>query len=282
VKPRPRLTSAIDPQDNRASSLQVVDRSVAILEALASDTPELGVTELARATGMSKGTVHRILASLEHHRLVEQDSESKRYRLGLRLFEFGSRATAQIDYVRLVEPYLQQLASQTGETTHLAILDDGTILYVAKVDGWHSLRMPSQIGKRLPTHCTALGKVMLAGLPDVNLRQIIKGHGLVQLTPNTLTSLERLKSELEAIRRHGYSVDNEELELGLRCVAAPVVDSNGDVVAAVSISGPTTRITTSNVAKLAPLVVACCDAISRNFAGIIRAAHPMVAARRPL
>ncbi len=282
MKPRRRLTSAIDPQDNRASSLQVVDRSVAILDALASDTPELGVTELAKATGMSKGTVHRILASLEHHRLVEQDSESKRYRLGLRLFEFGSRATAQIDYVRLVEPFLQQLASQTGETTHLAILDEGTILYVAKVDGWHSLRMPSQIGKRLPTHCTALGKVMLAGLPDVNLRQILKGHGLVQLTPNTLTSLERLKSELEAIRRLGYSVDNEELELGLRCVAAPVVDSNGDAVAAVSISGPTTRITTSNVAILAPHVIACGDAISRRFAGIIRAAHPTVAARRPL
>jgi DNA-binding IclR family transcriptional regulator len=245
--------------------VKVLDRAVALLESFSLQSPELGVVELAKLTGLSKGTVHRLLSAMEDHRLIEQDPMSKRYRLGLRLFELGSRAVARVDVVERATPHLNELVRATGDTANLGVLDRGMVLYIAKVEGWHSLRMPSQVGKRLQAHCTGLGKALLADRPDAEVDQIVREHGLARHTPNTIGDAEALREELAVTRKRGYAVDNEELEAGIRCVGAPVRDFTGAVVAAISVSGPSTRITAEIVPELAERITASAAAISRSL-----------------
>lgn len=254
---------ALDDQDEVLSlKVQVVDRVASILDCFSLDRPELGVGELSRMTGLSKGTVHRFLNALRRHRLIEQNPVTKQYRLGLKLFELGTRAIANVDHVGQAEAFLHRLAKETGETTHLAVLDQGMTFYVAKVEGWHSLRMPSQVGKRLPSHCTGLGKALLAFLPGSELEGIVAKHGLPRFTDRTITSLTALKRELAQVRKQGYSVDQGEVEDGLYCVGAPVRDFTGAVVAAISIAGPSTRIE-GTIPRLAREVIATASDISK-------------------
>ncbi len=247
--------------------VQVIDRTAAIFDCFSIDTPELGVGELARMTGLSKGTVHRLLAALEQHRLVEQDHSTKRYRLGLKLFELGRSAIAVMDYVERTQPFLRDLAGLTGDNAHLAVLDDGMVLYVAKVEGWHSVRMPSRVGQRLPAHCTALGKTLLAYKPVEDVEQILVQRPLDRRTERTITDPEVLKQELETIRGQGYGVDNEELAPDLRCIAAPIRDYTSAVVAAVSISCPSSRLTETNLTDMATKVVQTANAVSAALGG---------------
>jgi DNA-binding IclR family transcriptional regulator len=259
--------TAVDPDevagDDGRLRVKVLDRAVALLESFSLQSPELGVVELAKLTGLSKGTVHRLLSALEDHRLIEQDPMSKRYRLGLRLFELGSRAVARVDVAERAMPYLNELVRETGDTANLGVLDRGMVLYIAKVEGWHSLRMPSQVGKRLQAHCTGLGKALLAHRPDGEVEQIAREPGLLRHTPDTIVDLDALREELRLTRARGYAVDDEELEHGIRCVGAPVRDFTGEVVAAISISGPSTRITSESVPELAKRIRASAVAISR-------------------
>jgi DNA-binding IclR family transcriptional regulator len=254
----------------QAVRVQVIDRTAAIFDCFSIDRPELGVGELARMTGLSKGTVHRLLTALEQHRLVEQDLVSKRYRLGLRLFELGRSAVAVMDHVERAQPFLRDLAGLTGDNAHLAVLDNGTVLYVAKVEGWHSVRMPSRIGQRLPAHCTALGKTLLAFKPADEVEQILAERPMERRTQHTITEVAAMRRELATIREHGYGVDNEELALDLRCIAAPIRDYTGSVVAAVSISCPTSRLTRDDVSDMAAKVMATASAISAAVGGTPR------------
>lgn len=246
--------------------VKVVDRVAAILECLMTGGPELGIGELSRATGMSKGTIHRLLGALMQHRMVDQNPLTHQYRLGLRLFELGSQAIAQVDLVALAHPFLRALAEEMGETAHLAVLRNQMVLYIAKVDGWHSLRMPSHVGQTAPLHCTALGKILLAHATEEEQSEYLSRTDLVAMTPNTITNANLLRAELATILRNGFSVDNEELEIGLRCIAGPIRDHTGSVIAAVSISGPTTRITTGKTSALAERVVSAASGIGALLA----------------
>lgn len=266
-----RVASAVDDvahgrgsaTESNPVGIQVIDRAVALLQCFTLETPALGVGELSRSVGISKGTAHRLLAALQAHRLIDQDPETRRYRLGFGLFDLGSRVIARLDSVEAAHPYLQALVRETGETAHLAILDQGTAYYVAKVEGSRSLRMPSQVGRRNPIHCTAVGKVLAAYLPKDEVKDIVREHGLPRHTPNTITTLRRLTAELTIVRSAGYAVDKEEIELGLRCVAAPVRDYSGRVIAAISASGPVTRITDAALDSYAAQVRGAARSISR-------------------
>ena len=180
----------------------------------------------------------------------------------MKLWELGQMATTHVDWPERVKPFLQQLTDQVGETTHLAILNDGEVLYVDKVEAVRSLRMPSQVGRRLPAHCTGVGKALLAWLPDELLQSVIGRKGLARFTPNTITDLARLRVELAQIRERGYSLDNEEIEEGLVCVGAPVRDHTGGVVAAVSIAGPASRVRPDTIAETSRAVAAAAAAMS--------------------
>lgn len=247
------------------AKVQVLDRAFIILDCFTRESPELGIGEISRLTGISKGTVHRLLATLLSHRIIEQNPETKQYRLGFKLFELGNRAIARVDHIAQAEFFLKQLADATGETAHLAMLDQGMTFYVAKVEGWHSLRMPSQVGKHLPTYCTGVGKALIAYLKGDELSRVLDQHDLVRYTPKTITSRSTLEKELAKTRKRGYAVDDEEIEPGLRCIAAPIRDYSGSVIASLSIAGPTMRITKQSIPTLAQHVMRTSNAISASL-----------------
>jgi DNA-binding IclR family transcriptional regulator len=234
---------------------QVVDRVVDILEAFPRLGPELGVADVSRALGLKRATTHRLLASLHRRGILAQDAVSRRYRLGMKLWELGSLATSQVDWLERVKPHLQQLAIDSGETAHLAILNDGQVLYVDTVESVRSLRMPSQVGGRLPVHCSGVGKALVAYLPEEAVRGIFRRRGLPRMTAHTITDARTLERQLATVRKLGYAIDDEEMDEGLTCIAAPVRDHTSHVMAAVSIAGPTSRLSPDVRAERAGQVV---------------------------
>lgn len=255
-------TSAAPDAERSLAGAQVVDRVVDILEAFTRLGPELGVSDISRALGLKKATTHRLLASLRRRGIVAQDASTRRYRLGMKLWELGQMATTQVDWLERVRPYLQQLTDRVGETTHLAVLHDGQVLYVDKVESTRSLRMPSQVGRRLPAHCTGVGKALIAFLPEEVVRSIGARRGLPAFTRNTITDAKLLEIDLAMIRERGYSVDNEEIEEGLVCIGAPVRDHTSHVVAAVSIAGPSSRVRPETIEGHAKSVVEIAEGMS--------------------
>lgn len=222
------------------ASVESVRRALRILRCFSVDAPELGVSDIARQLGMHKSTVYRLLGTMEAEGFVHQ-VDGARYALGWRLFELGGAVKGWPATRKVVLRHLQDLVAATNETAHLAVLDEGSVLYVEKVESPRPLRMPSSVGKRVPPHCTALGKVFLAGLTRDELLPLIY-QPLRPFTPNTIIDPDRLREELESVRVSGYAVDREEIEEGLMCIAAPIVDDQYVVAAAISISGPASRI----------------------------------------
>ena len=245
--------------------VQVLDRAVSILDTLAAEDEDLSLFEIAERLNLHKSTIHRLLMVLERHRLVERRAPSAKYGLGLKLFEFGIRAFARLGLGERARPHLERLAAEAQETAHLCILDDGEVLYLAKVEPSRTVRVPSSVGQRNPAHCTAVGKALLAHLADADLDALIQSRGLKAHTPNTITTPALLKRELRAIRNRGYSVDDEEIEEGLRCIGAPVRDHGGRVVASMSIAGPAFRLTLGKTPALARLVTKAADALSAEL-----------------
>jgi DNA-binding IclR family transcriptional regulator len=239
----------------RPSNLvKAVDRSVNILEELANHEEGLGVTELANRLDIHKSSIHRLLSTLVYRGLVKQDPKTDNYKLGLKLFELGSRIFNDLEIREYAKPYLEELVAATDEAVHLVIMDQGEIVYIDKVESSKTIRMNSQIGKRVPVHCSAVGKAMLAYYPKARVDQIIKEQGLAKYTENTITDLKELKEHLTKIKEQGYAIDNVEHELGIRCVAAPIFNYSGKVVSSVSVSGPTIHVTKERVEELAKLV----------------------------
>jgi DNA-binding IclR family transcriptional regulator len=255
--------------------VQVLDRAVTILDTLAAHVDDLSLFELAERLSLHKSTIHRLLMVLERHRLVERRARNGKYGLGLRLFEFGTKAFARLGLGERARPYLERLAADAGETAHLCILDGGEVLYLEKVEPSRTVRVPSSVGMRNPAHCTAVGKALLAHLPQSDLDALVRGRGLKAHTRNTITSPALLKRELRAIRERGYAIDDEEIEEGLRCVGAPVRDHGGRVVASMSIAGPAFRVTRGKASTLGRLVMKIADELSaelgyRNHRGASR------------
>jgi IclR family KDG regulon transcriptional repressor len=230
--------------------VQTIERASLILDILGTSPQGLSIGELSEKTGFPKGTTHRLLTSLSYFDYVRQDSMTKNYHLGFKLVELGNRLLSQIDIRTEAHPYLIELAERTKETVHMVILDRNEALYVDKVDASEhagGLRMVSMLGSRIPTHCSAVGKTMLAFLPEERLVSIVKDKGLPRRTENTITDIEELKKHLQLIREQGYAFDDEENERGIKCVGAPIQDQSGKVKAAISISVPSIRIRTETL-----------------------------------
>lgn len=245
--------------------VQVLDRALAILEILSTGGPDLSLGEVSERLGLHKSTAHRLIMVLERHKLIERNSVNGRYRLGLKLFELGTRAVSRLDLRERSRPVLERLVLETGETVHLCILDNTEVVYLDKVEPERSVRMSSSVGRRNPAYCTAVGKAILAHLPEVQVESIVRKHGLKALTSNTITSLVELKAELAAIRDRGYAIDNEEIEEGVRCVGCVVRDFSGGPVAAISVSGPAFRLTRQKVKNVSNPVVAAATSLSREL-----------------
>ena len=219
-------------------SVQAVDRALLLLEVLAQGGGRLTLGELAARSGLSPPTAHRLLASLQTRGYVRRDAE-RRYALGAALLPLGDAATRLLGSG--AAPFLAALAHETGETSNLAVLEDDHVVYVAQAPGRHRMRMFTEVGRRVLPHSTAVGKVLLAWRDEADVARAVARLGLPRRTPRTLTTLAAFVGELEVVRRDGWAVDDEEEELGVRCLAVPVGPGPG-AVAAVSVSAPASRL----------------------------------------
>jgi DNA-binding IclR family transcriptional regulator len=242
----------------------VLDRALGVLGILTEKGPGMSLLEVSRALGLHKSTAHRLLMVLERHRLIEKNGDG-RYRLGLKLFELGTRAVSQLDIRERARPYLERVVMETGETAHLCIYDDGEVVYVDKVEPERSVRLASSIGRRTPAYCTAVGKAIMASLPAAEVDLAVQKIGMRQLTRHTFTTLAELRGELTRVRRQGYAVDNEENEEGVRCVGAVVWGYTHEPLAAISVSGPSFRVTNEKVPLLARSVTGAAEALSSEL-----------------
>jgi len=222
--------------------IKVLDKSLSVLELLLRQNSAMNMTELSEKLGFYPSTVHRILDTLKCRGYVEQDSHTQKYQLGLKVLELGMAKLHQMDLVREATPHLKELVNQCNETVHLGVLEEGEVLYLAKEESSQTIRMISYVGKRAPLHCTALGKVLLAYLSTNERKKILGEKVLPRLTDNTITDKRELEKELSKIRKQGFALDREENEKDVRCIAAPIRNYQGEVIAAISISSPIFRI----------------------------------------
>jgi len=231
-----------------------VDRALYLLEIMAEENRELELIELCKKTHINTTTLYRLLQTLQSRGFVAHNPYTGRYRLGLKLLELGHAAGDQIELRKITIPFLEELMKKTKETANLVVLDEGEAIYIDKVESPASLRMFHRIGKQAPAHATGVGKVLLAALPSEEVKEIVKSKGLCKLTDNTITSPENLQKELEKIRENGFAIDNEECEIGAKCIAAPIRDYTNQVVAAVSVSGPSVRLSEGRLNELVKVV----------------------------
>lgn len=220
-----------------AGLVQSVDRALDLLEAMARADRPLGVGELAAATGLAQGTAHRLLRTLQARGYVRRDA-ARKYALGASAFVLGD--AAQRSLARSAQPHLSELVRLCGETANLAVLEGDEVVYLAQIPSPHSLRMFAEVGRHVPAHTTAVGKVLLAAMPPERARALVARTGLAPRTPKSITDADEFMHELAATRERGWASDEGEQELGVRCAAVPV-GHGADVVAAMSVSGPADR-----------------------------------------
>jgi DNA-binding IclR family transcriptional regulator len=253
-----------DSETNSPYKVQVLDRTLSILNALASAGRDASLVELAGMVKLHKSTVHRLTMILENHRMVERNPQTGRYHLGPRLFELGSIAVESFNVRDRARRHLERLVYEVEETVHLCVLDGGQVLYLEKIEPARGVRNSCYVGRRNPAHCTAVGKAILARLADAEVDEIVDRHGLARRTANTITMPIELKAELSVIRARGYAVDDEEVEDGVRCVGAAVLDQRGAPLAAISVSGPASRINTEKLPVIAACVCRAAAELSRE------------------
>jgi DNA-binding IclR family transcriptional regulator len=242
--------------------LKSVEKALQILESFTMDHPEFTVSELAEKLSIPKVSIYRFLKVLMQKGFVKQNSSTRKYHLGLKVFELGSVVLRNMELRKIAFPLIEKLSEKSGETVHLGILDDSMVVSIEGAESEYALRISLPIGKRVYIHSTGIGKAILAFLPDEMIDMIIREKGLPGFTKNTITSTKELKKEIQLIRQSGYAFDNEENETGIRCVAAPIFDYLDRVIASISISGPSIRINNDRIDALAQMVLETSHEIS--------------------
>jgi IclR family acetate operon transcriptional repressor len=247
-------------------SIAVLDRALDVLEALADGTEALGVTELARRVGATKSAAYRILANLERRGYVTKDPTTARYSLGTRLAYLGQRSLGTFDLRQVARPVLDDLNRRFQETVNLGVLDGDEVVYIDMIESHHGLRMAARVGARDFVHSTALGKAMLAFLSPEAIQRRLQ-RPLPPRTAHTITDPALLAAELDRVRARGVAEDHAENELGARCVAAPIFDHAGSVIAAISLSSPESRLDDRRAAEVATAIQAAAQEITRRIGG---------------
>jgi DNA-binding IclR family transcriptional regulator len=257
--------AAIMPETTKRSyNITALQRGLRLLQLFSEWPHGLTAKQVAGRSRLPVSTVHRFLANLEGAGYLNCGGDGM-YHLGIACFAIGQAALGQLDIRRVSLPYLQELNRQTRETLHLTVRHGLSAVYVEKLDSPEPLRIHSRIGAAVPLYCTAVGKVMLAYMPDDERARVLPQLALKRLTPNTVGNLQELEAELYRVRKNGYACDLEEHELHIRCVAAPIWDHAGGVNASLSITAPTVRMAVSRLRQLAPLIQTAGLQISREL-----------------
>jgi DNA-binding IclR family transcriptional regulator len=225
------------------------------------------MADVSRSSGLHASTAHHLLRTLVALGYLVQDGTTRRYRLGPKAFRVAASGWGEAQLSGAAAPFLAELARHSGETAHLAVFDRGEVVVLNKVDGSSPVRLAERVGYPRPAHCTAIGKVLLAHLPERDFRAFLANADLRPLTARTITSPSRLAAELRRIRARGHALDDEEFTRGIRCLAAPVTNFTGRVVAALGISGPIWRVSRERAAAIAKVVIETADHLSRHLGG---------------
>lgn len=240
-----------------------VERALAILEALGHKPQGFGCTELGQLLGLHKSTVHRIVTTLQAYGFAEKDPLTERYRLGTKIIYLGLEALNNLDFRKIAVPYMQELVEISRETVQLAVLEGGEVLIVERDHSPEAITV--NLGLRAPVYCTAAGKVLLAHHPRDSILNIIDSQELHQHTINTITDIGQMISHLEKVRSQGFAINAEEMVEGIRDIAAPVYNHNGDVIAALGITGPSSRLTLERIYRLVTVLKETCSSISMQL-----------------
>ena len=228
--------------------LKTIGDAFNILRALGEEGRPMGVADLSAREGYGRSKVHRLLDTLRYEGWVDQDPVTRKYSLGSAVLELARSKLKSTDLIKVVEPYLAEMVRKCDETGHLAVLDHNQVLYLDKKEAPQAIGIISSIGERMPLHCTALGKILLAGLDSKACKRVIDSAGLKPYTPHSIVDYQELVEELDQIRQQGFAEDNEEVLVGMYCLAAPIKNHMGRVEAAVSVSVPVYRLTTEKKA----------------------------------
>ncbi|GGE30131.1 putative HTH-type transcriptional regulator YagI [Pullulanibacillus camelliae] len=245
--------------------IQSVDRALRILDLFDEYTTELKITEISRRLDLNKSTAHSLLKTLQQHGYIDQDHETGKYKLGLKLFERGNLVVGHLDVRSIARQHLLELSMQTGYTLHLVILDGREGLYIDKVEGSSATVVYSRIGRRIPIHSSGVGKALVAFKSPAELRQILEGYVYHRQTEKTITNEQDFLKELERVRERGYAIDHEENEPGITCIAIPIRNHMGEVTAAISLSMPTPNMTPGALETLVPKIKAAGEVISQQL-----------------
>jgi DNA-binding IclR family transcriptional regulator len=245
--------------------VQSVERSMILLEKLAEEKNGIGITRLSEMVGLHKSTVHRLLGTLMSRGYVEKKIDSDKYKLGKKILFLASSILDSMDLRKIARPYLRKLANTTNEVVHLSILDGDEAVYVDKLESDYmnsSVRMNSQIGKRVPLYCTAVGKVLVAHLDDASIRAIVKEESMIKLTEKTITNMDDFIEEINRVREKGYALDDVENEEGIRCIAVPIYDKDKKITASASVSGLTIILNGEKLELVKEELIKTCKLIS--------------------
>lgn len=241
------------------AEIQSLARGLKILDILGQAQAGASITELAEALGVDKASASRLVATLVNYGYAEKDQQTRRFHLGPQVVPLSRSVLARLSMREVAKPFLRELMERTGECAHLAVPAQGKVLYIDQVESPATLRVNAQVGTMNPLHCTALGKVLLA-FGDLELPAT-----LASFTPHTLTDPDRLRKNLEQVCAQGYALDDEEFDLGVRCIAVPVFDFRGKPAGSIGISGPASRITSERLPELAVMVIEIGKALSERM-----------------
>jgi IclR family KDG regulon transcriptional repressor len=246
--------------------LSSVKKALELLDHFTEERPELSLAEISREVDAHKSSVFRVLTTLEAAGFLEKDPRSGRYRLGLKILDLAGRVWGRHDIRQIASPYMDELARETGEITHLAVLDGADIVYLEKRGHGQILTVATRVGGRNPAYASSMGKILLADLSESEVKAVLGPGKLKKLTPNTITEIPRLLEELDRIREQGFALDNEENFPGIRCVGAPIRDAGGKVIAALSITVPVQRMSDERVRELWRMVTNKARIVSERVA----------------
>ncbi|MHB8156404.1 MAG: IclR family transcriptional regulator [Desulfocucumaceae bacterium] len=251
---------AVHPPENPVHS---VERALAILEALGRNSQGYGCTELGQLLGLHKSTVHRLVSTLLSYGFAEKDPYTEKYKLGTKIMHLGLEALNSLDFRKVSIPYLQELVQLSGETVQLAVLDGNEVLILERDHSPEAITV--NLGLRGYVHCTAEGKVLLAFIPAEKALALLESRDMHKFTINTITEINQMTSHLEKVRSQGFAINAEEMVDGVRAIAAPVFDHTGKIKAALSITGPSSRLTLERIYRLVTVLKETCTSISMQL-----------------
>ncbi len=260
---------------DRTGQVQSLSRALSILNTLADSDGGFSLSDLALTVGLAPSTTHRLLTTLQNERYVAFDAERRVWNVGVQAFQTGNAFLKTRDLVSLARPLMRRLMETSGETVNLGIFDHGEVIYLAQVECLKLMRAITRPGGRVPMHCSGIGKALLAWISDREVNSILHARGLQRITSTTIDTPAKLREDLEKIRARGFSFDDEENGIGLRCVASVVFDENGMPLAGISLSGPTARLKDERIQILGASVVEAAVRITQAMGGRIPKNHPL-------